>query len=137
MKMNKLPDEKVLAAALEKAKEAASHAYAPYSQFPVGACIITKEGDLIPGCNVENASYPLGNCAERTALHTAIAYGCQPEQLEGIVIYTPTKTTTSPCGACRQVMAELLGLDGYVICASDAGMETYSVKELLPRAFTL
>ena len=90
---------------LEKAaRTTAKHSYSPYSQFPVGAAVLADSGKIYVGTNVENASYGLCNCAERTAIFSAIAAGERP--LSCVVVYTPTQTATPPCGACRQVINE-------------------------------
>ena len=119
---------------LEKsARRAASSAYSPYSNFRVGAAVLTASGKIFAGCNVENASFGLCNCAERTAIFSAIAAG--EREVKAVAIYTPTRTATSPCGACRQVINEF-GADALVIsiCDSEQRMETPLAK-LLPSAF--
>jgi cytidine deaminase len=115
------------------ARIAADHAYAPYSRFPVGAAIYTESGFTFVGCNVENAAYPLGMCAERNAIGQMIAGG--QEKIAAIVVYTPTATPTTPCGGCRQVINEFgPNAQVYSFCASDAVLHT-SLPELLPNAF--
>jgi len=90
---------------LEKAaRAAAKKSYSPYSKFPVGAAVLAGSGKIYAGCNVENASYGLCNCAERTALFTAAAAG--ERTVKAVAVYTPTAAPTSPCGACRQVINE-------------------------------
>lgn len=119
---------------LEKAaRSAAKSAYAPYSKFRVGAAVLTHSGKIFAGCNVENASYGLCNCAERTAIFTAATTG--ERKLRAVVIYTPTLTPTMPCGACRQVINEF-GADAVVIsmCDSRQRIET-TIAQLLPEAF--
>jgi cytidine deaminase len=109
---------------LEKAaRSAAKGAYAPYSEFQVGAAILAGSGKIYTGCNVENASYGLSNCAERSAIFTAAGAG--ERKLTAVVIYTPTPTAITPCGACRQVISEF-GPDAVVIsvCDSDQRIET-------------
>ncbi len=117
------------------AKIAAGRAYAPYSKFQVGAAILTSSGKIYSGCNVENASYGLTNCAERTAIFNAVAAGGKKLKLQCVVVYTPTKTATAPCGACRQVIYEF-GPDARVISFC-AGREQIDVPigALLPGAF--
>ena len=88
------------------ARLAAANAYAPYSKFRVGAAILTASGKIHAGCNVENASYGLTNCAERTAIFGAVAAGGPKLKLACVVVYTPTSKPTAPCGACRQVIYE-------------------------------
>ena len=119
---------------LEKAARAAARAaYAPYSRFSVGAAVLTQSGKIFSGCNVENASFGLCNCAERTAIFSAVAAG--ERRIKAIAVYTPTKTPTSPCGACRQVLNEF-GADALVIaiCDTSARQET-TLTALLPDAF--
>ncbi len=117
-----------------QARDAARHAYAPYSSFPVGAAVLADDGTVHAGANVENASYGLAMCAERTAIFQAIARGAR--RIRAVAVYTPTKRATPPCGACRQVIAEF-GADVLVVCFADsAAMEQrYSIGELLPQAF--
>ena len=86
------------------ARNASEHAYCPYSNFKVGAAILTGEGEIFSGCNVENASLGLTICAERNAAFQSVARGAR--KIRAVVIYTPTKTPTAPCGACRQVINE-------------------------------
>src|SRR5258707_15687060 len=86
------------------ARAAARGAYAPYSKYRVGAAVLAGSGKIYAGCNVENASYGLCNCAERTAIFTAIAAG--ERKVKAVVVYTPTRIPTMPCGACRQVINE-------------------------------
>lgn len=119
---------------LEKAaKAAAALSYSPYSNFAVGAAILTEDGTVVSGCNVENASYGLCNCAERTAIFSAAAQGHR--RIKCVVVYTPTPKPTAPCGACRQVIYEF-GADARVVSVSD-GPERIdsSIGALLPRAF--
>jgi cytidine deaminase len=119
---------------LEKfARAAAAAAYAPYSHFPVGAAAIGNSGRVYSGCNVENASYGLCNCAERTAIFTAIAAG--ERSISAVAVFTPTPLPTAPCGACRQVINEF-GPDALVIsiCDTKNRIET-RMSALLPAAF--
>jgi len=115
------------------AKTAAGRAYAPYSKFQVGAAVLTSSGKIFAGCNVENASYGLCNCAERTAIFTAVA--ARERKLECVVVYTPTQEATAPCGACRQVIFEF-GPKARVLsfCASSDRLDT-TITALLPAAF--
>jgi len=117
------------------AKEAREKAYVPYSQFKVGACVITEEGNIYKGCNIENASYGLTNCAERTALFNAYSNG--DTKLKAIAVVADTEGPVSPCGACRQVMMELGGENMTVILSNMKGdYSIVTVKDLLPGAFT-
>jgi cytidine deaminase len=112
---------------------ASRSAYCPYSGFPVGAAVLTAEGDISSACNVENASYGLTLCAERNAVFQAVARGAR--QVRAVVVYTPTSEPTFPCGACRQVISEF-GPHAEVICICDGpGAFHRKVDELLPDAF--
>ena len=124
-----------LAGAVDAARQAASRAYSPYSSFPVGAALVTKSGRVFTGCNVENASYGLTICAERTAIFKAISEGeCD---FERIIIYTPTAGFTGPCGACRQVMAEFAP-DLEVVSVNQQGrIRRTNLERLLPDRFRL
>ncbi|AEM77984.1 cytidine deaminase [Thermoanaerobacter wiegelii] len=120
---------------IELAKEAREKAYVPYSHFKVGACVLTEDGKTYQGCNIENASYGLTNCAERTALFSAYANG--DRKLKAIAVVADTEGPVSPCGACRQVMLELGGEDMTVILSNMKGdYAVVTVKDLLPGAFT-
>jgi cytidine deaminase len=119
---------------LEKsARIASARAYAPYSRFPVGAAVLGGTGRVYSGCNVENASYGLCNCAERTAVFTAVTAG--EKTIRAVAVYTPTPLPTAPCGACRQVINEF-GPDALVIgiCDAKTRIET-RMSALLPAAF--
>jgi cytidine deaminase len=123
---------------LALARSAREQAYAPYSNFLVGAALLTRDGRRFSGCNVENASYGLCNCAERTALFNAIAAGCRPGDFAAIAVIADTDAPVSPCGACRQVMAELCGDAMPVLLANLHGdSEQTSVGALLPGSFKL
>jgi cytidine deaminase len=118
---------------VEAAKAAAQNSYSPYSKFRVGAAVLTEDGKIIEGCNVENASYGLANCAERTAVFKAVVDGAH--KIIAVVVYTPTATATPPCGACRQVLNEF-GPTAHVICVCDSDDKvTTTVDQLLPGAF--
>ncbi len=122
---------------IEKAKEASLNTYSPYSHFPVGAALLTKDNKIYKGANIENASFGLTNCAERSCLFSAYTDGVRKQDIIALAIYTPTQKLTAPCGACRQVMVELLEEDCKIILANENGkVEEYSVKELMPLAFT-
>ncbi len=120
---------------LAAAKAAADNAYAPYSEFRVGAAIECSDGEVIAGCNMENASYGLTTCAERNAFAGAIAKG--QRKFNHILIYTPLTTLVAPCGACRQVIAEFMPPEGTITLANDQGnSQTWTVAQMLPAAFT-
>lgn len=117
----------------QAARRAAKSSYSPYSKFPVGAAVLAGSGKIYAGCNVENASYGLCNCAERTAIFSAAAAG--EREITAVAVYTPTPTATSPCGACRQVIHEF-GPHALIVCVCDSKdrIET-PLSQLLPAAF--
>ncbi|HUJ43435.1 MAG TPA: cytidine deaminase [Opitutaceae bacterium] len=129
MSLSPLQRRRLIAAA----RRAARHAYAPYSKFRVGAAVLTASGGIFTGCNVENASYGLSNCAERTAIFQAVAAG--ERRIVAVAVYTPTLQPTLPCGACRQVISEF-GRRAVILCTcqSRVRIET-TLDQLLPRAF--
>lgn len=120
---------------LAQSKIARENAYVPYSKFPVGAALLAEDGTVFHGCNVENASYGLTNCAERTAIFKAVSQGVK--NFKAIAIVADTEGPCAPCGACRQVIAEFCDGDMPVYLTNLKGdvLET-TVKELLPGAFT-
>ena len=122
---------------LKYAIDATKNSYSPYSNFKVGAAILLKNGNIIKGANIENASYGLTNCAERSALFTAYSLGYRKDDIVGIAIASFSNPPASPCGACRQVISELMNDDSFVVYGNDQG-EVYEVqvKDLLPLAFT-
>jgi len=123
---------------LAHAGRAREHAYAPYSNFRVGAALMTCSGDLYLGCNVENAAYGLCNCAERTALFGAVAAGCTPGDFVALAVVADTPEPVNPCGACRQVMAELCDEAMPVLLGNlDGDTRLTTVAELLPGSFKL
>jgi len=124
---------KIVARLERLARRAATASHSPYSCFPVGAAVLAGSGKTYSGCNVENASFGLCNCAERTAIFTAVAAG--ERKLRCVVVYTPTPRPTAPCGACRQVINEF-GPQARVIsiCDSAQRIET-TLDALLPSAF--
>lgn len=120
-----------------QAKQVLDNAYVKYSNFHVAAALKLKNGEIITGVNVENASFGLTNCAERTALFTAYTKGYRKEDIEEILITTKQDDFISPCGACRQVMRELMPEDAKVHLVNNKGEEkTVLNKDLLPFAFT-
>ncbi len=119
----------------EKAQQVCDNAYAPYSQFKVGAALISDDGRLFTGCNVENASYGLTICAERNCIASAVAHGVS--KVKALVVFTPQEKLTTPCGACRQVMAEFMAADAIVSLVNHLGdNKQWRVSDLLPAAFT-
>lgn len=120
---------------IETAIEASKYAYVPYSHFPIGAALVAKNGTVYTGCNVENASFGLTNCGERTAIFKAVSEGVT--EFEELVVYGETEKPISPCGACRQVMAEFFEQDLKVtLVAKDKSTVVMTVGELLPYSFT-
>lgn len=121
---------------IEQAIKGRSFAYTPYSKFKVGAAVLLKNGKYIYGCNVENVSYGLSNCAERTTLFKMISEGYTKDDVVAMAIVANTTNPVSPCGACRQVMAELLNKDTKVYLANlDKKYKETTVEELLPYSF--
>jgi cytidine deaminase len=115
------------------AMEARARAFAPYSGFQVGAALEAEDGTLIPGCNVESASYGLTMCAERVAVFAAVARGFRC--FKRVAVVTDTATPTAPCGACRQILWEFAP-DAEVVLANLKGdVVKYTVRELIPHAF--
>jgi cytidine deaminase len=114
----------------ERAVTVAARAYAPYSKFHVGAAICARDGRVFEGVNVENAAYPLGVCAEKSALTTAVTEGCGPGQIEVLAV------TASPCGGCRQWLVEF-GLDRVVYASASGEVRTVTPDDLLPDTFEL
>lgn len=117
------------------AVETSKNAYVPYSHFPVGAVLLAKNGQVFTGVNIENASFGLTNCGERTAIFKAVSEGIL--DFEELIIYGETQKPISPCGACRQVMAEFFDKDLPVtLVAKDKSTVVMTVGELLPYTFT-
>lgn len=121
---------------LTKAKEASKNAYAKYSGFKVGACVLAGSGKTYLGCNVENASYGLTICAERNAIANAVANG--ETEIHAVAIYSPNTRNCTPCGACRQVIFEFQkSKDVEIITQSVDSFVVYKINELLPEGFKL
>lgn len=118
---------------IEKAVEASKRAYAPYSKFQVGAALELEDGRVVQGCNVENASFGLTNCAERTALFAAIAMG--EKKFKKIVIFVDRADFTPPCGACRQVINELAPEIEILLVNCERKVKRTNIGELLPFSF--
>lgn len=119
----------------EIAHQAMGNAYAKYSNYQVGAALVCDDGQVYSGVNVENASYGLTNCAERTAIFKAVSEGAR--HVKTILIVNGTKELSKPCGACRQVMSEFMGPDDVVYLANNQNdFKQYSFKEILPLAFS-
>jgi cytidine deaminase len=133
--MSTKPGREMVERLMDSAMRAANNAYVPYSHFPVGAAVLTGEGTIVTGCNVENASYPVTNCAERVAIGTAIAGGART--IQAVAVYAPKVETVTPCGACRQVINEFKPEDDelWMIFSSSGGPFLVPFSEILPRAF--
>ena len=122
---------------IKAAVEAMQNAYVPYSHFQVGAALLLKDGTIIKGCNIENASYGLCNCAERTALFKAYSEGITKDDIVAMSVAGATDGPISPCGACRQVMAELLHLNTPVYLTNVKGdVKEMTVEDLIPYSFS-
>ena len=115
-------------------KEAMNRAYVPYSNYPVGALIVTKNGNTYSGCNVENASYPLGNCAEAAAITSMVLAG--EKNIKMIYVMSQNDQGGSPCGGCRQRIREFSDVDTQVILCSPSGVQQrLLLTDLLPNSF--
>ncbi|CAM3948329.1 cytidine deaminase [Lederbergia lenta] len=120
---------------IQEAEQARNNAYVPYSQFPVGAALLTRAGRVYHGCNIENAAYSVCNCAERTAIFKAISEG--ETEFSMLAVTADTKRPVPPCGACRQVIAELCPKDMRVLLSNGKGeIKEITVEALLPFAFS-
>jgi cytidine deaminase len=128
-------DQDLATTLLERARAAAKRAYAPYSNFPVGAAIMTEDGTIFDGANIENASYPVTMCAERTAAGAAVFAG--KREFRAVAVSAPRASGASPCGACRQMLNEFKPAQGEMIIILDGsgGPEQMPLSVLLPRAF--
>lgn len=121
---------------VDKAFAARKNAYAPYSHFKVGACVLLKDGSYIYGANIENAAYGSTMCAERNAVYQAYCQGYQKDDIEALAIVAECQPLISPCGSCRQVLSELLDPYTPIILGCKDFFEVTNMQELLPRAFT-
>ena len=128
------PDSREGTVLRQRAAAAMEHAYAPYSGFRVGAALLGSDGSVSDGCNVENAAYPAGICAERSALAAAVARGVR--DFTAIVICTESETPTPPCGMCRQVLVEFAPQLAVVSVTRGGAEAQWSMSDLLPEAFT-
>jgi cytidine deaminase len=118
---------------IKKAREAVEYAYAPYSHFKVGAAVLTEDGFVYTGCNIENVSFSATNCAERTAVFKAVSEG--HGKIKSIAIASSSGEITPPCGVCRQVLSEFMDKDGMVLLSGKNETRQMSLGELLPEAF--
>ena len=124
-----------LNAMLERAVAVRAHAHAPYSGFKVGACIRSRDGRLFAGCNVENVAYPQGQCAEASAIGAMVAAGAR--EIVEVVVVAEGEQLCTPCGGCRQRLAEFAAPDTPVHIAGPDGLRAkFTLGELLPEAFT-
>ena len=120
---------------VEKAFEAMKNAYAPYSNYHVGACVLCNDGATFKGANIENASYGATNCGERSALFAAYSNGYRKDDIKAISIVSDGKRIGTPCGICRQVLSELLNHDTPIILSNGKETKITNVNELLPDSF--
>ncbi|GEL76190.1 cytidine deaminase [Tenuibacillus multivorans] len=119
---------------IKEATEMLDRAYVPYSNFPVGAALITEDGKVYRGCNIENAAYPVSCCAERTAIFKAISEGERDFQAMAVIAHT--SRPVPPCGSCRQVMSEFFNKEMPIyICSKNQEYKEVRVEELLPFSF--
>ena len=128
------PGEPQLAMMRDAARAALERAYAPYSKFRVGAALLGSTGDVVTGCNVENAAYPSGICAERGALMQAVVKGMR--EFELLVLVSDAESPTPPCGMCRQMLAEFAPALPIVSIAGNGAVARWTLRELLPVPFT-
>lgn len=119
---------------LQKAIEAKAYAYVPYSNFRVGAAVLTKDGKVFTGCNIESASFGGTNCAERTALFKAISEGHR--EIDAIAVVSDNESYTFPCGICRQVILEFGREIKIIVGTPDGKTNTFTIEELLPHGFS-
>lgn len=120
---------------LDEAFEAMENAYAPYSNYHVGACVLCKDGKTFKGANIENASYGATNCAERTAIFATYANGYRKNDIEAIAIVSDGPRIAAPCGICRQVLSELLNGDTPIVLSNKKDYLETNINELLPMQF--
>jgi cytidine deaminase len=122
---------------MDAAREAAAHAYAPYSKFRVGAALLFDDGSVVTGCNVENVSYGLTSCAERNALFRAVSESGASRKIVAVAVTNLNGKASPPCGACRQVLGEFAAPDAQIHFSGENDVETRPFKELLPFQFHL
>lgn len=120
---------------LKKAFKAMDNAYAPYSNYHVGSCVLTKDKKTFLGANIENASYGAANCGERSAIFSAYSNGYRKDDIEAIAIVTNGKRIGTPCGICRQVLRELLNGDTPIILSNGIETKVVDINYLLPDSF--
>lgn len=128
-------EEKLKEKLFKEAKKAQKNAYVPYSEFPLGAAVLTEDGSIYSGANIENSSYSLTNCAERSAIFSAVSAG--NKKIEALVLVSSTENPVPPCGSCRQVINEFADGEIEIIMMTEDGKElSMSNLELLPGAFS-
>jgi len=120
-----------------RAEVAARNAYAPYSNFYVGAAILLASGDIVSGCNVENSSYRLTTCAEQTAIASAVLHFGPKIRILAVAVQNLNQSACQPCGACRQTIAEFAGPDALILFPSQSGPTQCTLADLLPATFHL
>ncbi len=120
---------------IEISVSAQEFAYAPYSQFKVGAALLCKDGSVYTGCNIENSTYGATNCAERTAVFKAVSEG--KRDFSAIAITSSGGELTFPCGICRQVLSEFSPEMSVILSDKDGNIKTFSLSELIPHSFRL
>ncbi len=121
---------------IDLAFQAMDNAYAPYSNYHVGACVLTKDQKTFLGANIENASYGATNCGERSAIFAAYSNGYRKEDIEAIAIVSDGNTLASPCGICRQVLSELISENTPIYLSNKKSSKETTINELLPMRFT-
>jgi cytidine deaminase len=119
---------------VKRALAARFHSHSPFSRFKVGAAVLTSDGKIYTGCNIESSSYGLTICAERTAIFKAVSEG--KKKFSALAVATDHKTITPPCGACRQVIVDLAGNIDVIMATSDGTFTVMKMSELLPHPFT-
>ncbi len=122
---------------LEKAKDAAQKSYSPYSRFRVGAALLLMDGRIVTGTNVENVSFGLTICAERSALVRAVSEFGPDIRIAAVAVANLNEAASPPCGACRQMLAEFAGPDATIVFPSSAGTKTMRFDEVLPLGFDM
>ena len=120
---------------VKEAFKAMDNAYAPYSNYHVGACVLCRDGRTFYGANIENASYGATNCGERSAVFAAYSYGYRKDDIEALAIVSDGKKVGAPCGICRQVLSELLNQDTPIILSNGTETIEKTIAELLPMQF--
>ncbi|MBQ9635788.1 MAG: cytidine deaminase [Acidaminococcaceae bacterium] len=127
-------DIKIVKNLYKKALKTRENAYVPFSKFKVGAAVLTKDGDIFTGCNIENSSFGLTVCAERVAMFNAAASGVRPGEMKMLLVVADTEDVTSPCGACRQVIAEF-EIPVIIMANVRGDMKQVTLEEILPFGF--